>query len=226
MFEQIQLQMKSLDDKIGVILKDMECVKSENNKLKERVVAQEQKIELLEREVRRNNLVIKGLDENVGEELSVTKEKIVQTVKKLGIEINYQTDIDEIRRLGKPTTGKTRPVLLKLTTRGKKMEILKNTNRLKGTDIWIDEDYTREVQEERRQLLVPLKEARKKGHKAYLRHNKLLVNGDIYEIENGELRMTGRQATNRSIKRTVSERSPQGPGLEEQSGKTTKISKN
>lgn len=226
MFEQIQLQMKSVDDKIGVIMKDMEGVILENNNLKERVVVQEQKIEMLEREIRRKNLVVKGLNENIREEPSVTKEKIVEMVQKLGIEINPETDMDEVRRLGKPTMGKTRPVLLKLTTRGKKMEILKNTNRLKGTDIWVDEDYTREIQEKRRQLLVPLKEARKKGHRAYLRHDRLVIDEGIYEMENGKLRMTGNEGAQKGNKRTVSERSPQGPGLDEQSGKTTKMSKN
>jgi hypothetical protein len=52
--------------------------------------------------------------------------------------------------------GKKRPILIKLRTRPNKLEILKRDNYIKGIDIWITEDYTKKVQQERKQLIPGL----------------------------------------------------------------------
>lgn len=64
-----------------------------------------------------------------------------------------------------------RPILVKLTKEGRKAMVLRNTKLLKGSNIWIDEDYSK-----RRELLTYLKEAKTKGHEAYSRNNKLIIN--------------------------------------------------
>jgi hypothetical protein len=52
--------------------------------------------------------------------------------------------------------GKKRPILIKLRTKQNKLEILKRDNHIKGIDIWITEDYTKKVQQERKQLIPRL----------------------------------------------------------------------
>jgi oligoribonuclease NrnB/cAMP/cGMP phosphodiesterase (DHH superfamily) len=56
-----------------------------------------------------------------------------------------------------------------------KLEIRKRVEHLKGTDIWITEDYTKKMQQERKQLIAHLKQAKQKGYKAVLEHNKLIT---------------------------------------------------
>lgn len=227
MFGQIQGNMQAMDSKISLFVEQMEKLKLENKSMKEQIIGQERKIEALEREARRRNLVFKGIDEDEKEEPKVTKEKVIKTVERLGIKIEPEADIDETRRLGRPIIGKTRPILLKLTTGDKKIEILKNSKALKGTNIWIDEDYTKETQQERQQLITPLKEARRKGHRAYLRHNKLVVNDEVYEMKNSELiRIDDNKMQKDKNKRTVSERSPNGKSFEDQISKLSKTAKN
>ncbi|KAK9889453.1 hypothetical protein WA026_004721 [Henosepilachna vigintioctopunctata] len=78
--------------------------------------------------------------------------------------------IDE--ELGRYKVNRTRPVLVKLLKENKKIKIMKNAKQLKGTEISIDEDLQKNVQEERRALIPQLKEARNKGHKAIIKYNK------------------------------------------------------
>ena len=54
------------------------------------------------------------------------------------------------------------------------MDILRKANNLNDTNIGIDKDFTKEVQEERRRLVPFLREAKEKGPKAVLRYNKLI----------------------------------------------------
>lgn len=67
----------------------------------------------------------------------------------------------------------------------KKIVVLKQTKNLKESDVLIEEDYTKEIQEERRNLLPKLK-VRAKGLKAILKYNKLIVNDEIYETKSNE----------------------------------------
>lgn len=226
MFGQIQGNMQAMDSKMDLIMKQMDNLKLENKQLKEQVVSQELKIKTLEREVRRKNLIIKGVQEGEREEVAETMEKVIEIIESMGVKLEPTRDIDEARRLGHPAKEKKRPILLKLTTEIKKREILMKTNKLRGTSVWIDEDYTRETQEERKQLMAPLKEAREKGHRAYLRHNKLIIDKETYVIKNSELIKSDEKQNQNYKKRTVSERSPEGKGLDEQLAKVTRISKN
>ncbi|KAF5269716.1 hypothetical protein FQA39_LY08639 [Lamprigera yunnana] len=65
----------------------------------------------------------------------------------------------------------------------KKPEVLKAGKNLKGSDIWATEDYSKQVQEQRKQLITYIKEARTKGHKVILRSNKLIIDDKSYAIE-------------------------------------------
>ncbi|KAK4880782.1 hypothetical protein RN001_008928 [Aquatica leii] len=65
-------------------------------------------------------------------------------------------------------------------------KILNSAKNLKGSDIWIDEGYTKKVQEERKKLIPLLKEAREKGQTAYLIYDKLKIYnkaGTFYESQ-------------------------------------------
>jgi hypothetical protein len=83
-----------------------------------------------------------------------------------------------VRRIGTYETRKKRPILIKLRTRQCKLLILrKRTKNLKGTDIWITEDFTKKVQQERKQLILHFKQAKQDGHKALIKYDKLIISG-------------------------------------------------
>lgn len=183
-------------------------------------------MESLEKQIRRKNLIIKGIVDEEKEEELITKEKVEAVLSKMGIKIEIESETEEIRRIGKYIEGRARPVIIKLMKFNKKIEILKNSNNLKGTEIWIDEDYPKEVQEERRQLIPIMKTAREQGQKAQLRYNKLIINNELYKKDPGNTQETGageqQYTSSRSNKRKVQIRSPETNTLEEQLRKITK----
>lgn len=63
-----------------------------------------------------------------------------------------------------------------ITNGRKKLKIFKHSKTLKGIDIWIEKDCTRDIKQEQKLLVEHLKEARKKGCNAKIRYNKLIVN--------------------------------------------------
>ncbi|KAF2892714.1 hypothetical protein ILUMI_13458 [Ignelater luminosus] len=88
----------------------------------------------LERETRRRNLVIKGVANAERKREGETKDIILKIVGKTGVTIESNMQVDEARRLKRYKQDETRPILLKLTTRQKKTEILEHVKELKGAE--------------------------------------------------------------------------------------------
>lgn len=128
-------------------------------------------------------------------------------------------------RIGKYSEGGKRPILVKLTKENVRMGILKKTRNLKGTSIGIDEDYPKNIQEERKSLIPHMKEARNRGYRAFLRYNKLIVDNKVYRMEDLErkegVKCNDDEVENTGQKRTAQERSPEG-STEQQICKITK----
>ena len=77
-------------------------------------------------------------------------------------------------RLGKMNKeDKPRPILIFLVSAWKKSEIMKNKKKLKG--LYVNDDYSKETMEKRKELQPRLEEERKKGNIAYLKHDKLII---------------------------------------------------
>lgn len=225
MFQHIDGNMKQMDGKLDALVQEIKDIKEDNVKLKEQVAKQEERLEKLEREIRRKNIVVKGITDNENESEAETAEKIYTVLHKIGPNIDMKVDIDEIRRIGNYKKEGKRPILVKLTKDSMRSTIL-NTKNLKGTEIWIDEDYPKNIQEERKLLIPQMKEARQRGYKAYIRYNKLIVNNEVA----GGIKQYTRQGSGKneeekestSHKRTANERSPEGDALEEQIRKITR----
>ncbi|VEN42895.1 unnamed protein product, partial [Callosobruchus maculatus] len=179
--KQIKESIKQMNEKLDSVVLEIKRMAEENKELKDRVKGQEERIERLEREIRKKNIVMKGVADETTENYEETSGKIVTILQKMGVSINAKEDIEEVRRLGRYNSERDRPILVKFMKEPTKFTILKNTRNLKGTNVWIDEDYPKEVREDRRKLIPELKEARNRGYRATLRYNKLVINGDIYK---------------------------------------------
>ena len=55
------------------------------------------------------------------------------------------------------------------------MKILRRKNKLKGTKIYINKDFPKEVLDQRRELVKYMKAAKERGQNANLAYNKLKV---------------------------------------------------
>lgn len=156
--------MEALDEKMKILM-------DENSNLKEKVTKLEQKITFLENEKRKKNLVFFGIEEN-----GKTDFELVDFVRDLLVESGTHIDgqeISGIHRIG-ARSEKNRPVIISLTTTWKKQIILRNKRNL-PPNVYVKEDFPKDILEIRKQLQPKLVAERKNGNIAYIKYNKLIV---------------------------------------------------
>ncbi|CAH2101713.1 unnamed protein product [Euphydryas editha] len=88
-------------------------------------------------------------------------------------------------RLGKKDGKKTRPILITLTLAWRKKELLRNSKKL-PENIYITEDYPKDVINIRKELKMKQQAERKKGKIAYIRYDKLIVKDNNTKIPTKE----------------------------------------
>jgi hypothetical protein len=71
---------------------------------------------------------------------------------------------------------------VRFTSFFKKLEVWKNKKHLAGTKFRVDDDLSTEDRKARRELIPYLKDAKKWGHRAFLRKQALIVNGRSYGL--------------------------------------------
>lgn len=127
-----------------------------------------------------NNLLVFGLPEDSGETESELTEAVVHKLfgAKLGIKVK---SVDRIHRLGKRKPNSSRPVIMNFYDHREKEHVLKNCGKLKGTTISVSNDYAKETVYARKMLWQSCETERAKGAKVKLIHDKLKVNGALYQ---------------------------------------------
>lgn len=159
---------KNIDEKFGKLQQEVDILQSKQQE-------QERKIDNLERELKKRNLIIFGIAE---EEKSYHElEKIVLELLSGTLDVEcLRSEIQQVKRIGLKKTGNTpRPILLTTTTMGKKIEICQNKHKLQNTGSYIKEDYSKKVLEIRKSLQEELKREIGNGNRAYLKYDKLIV---------------------------------------------------
>lgn len=131
----------------------------------------------LESQSKKNNIIIDGVPEESSESSQVTEAKVKQLlVNKLDLDPK-SIEVEYAYRKGKfeEQANRPRPVFMRLLCLKDKEEILRRGKKLKGTKIFINEDFTDNVRQKQMELRPKLKEARDKGQIAYLRHDQLII---------------------------------------------------
>uniref|UniRef100_A0A8D8SKC9 Endonuclease-reverse transcriptase n=1 Tax=Cacopsylla melanoneura TaxID=428564 RepID=A0A8D8SKC9_9HEMI len=130
-----------------------------------------------EKEKRKRNVIIFGIEQEQGENYATLEEKLRNMIReKMDITI-LSTEVDSVKRFGRAQNNQ-RPIIMALTTWKRKMELISNGRKLKGTGISIREDFPQEVQITRKSLYEEMMEHRRNGRKAYIRYDKLIVEGN------------------------------------------------
>ena len=186
-------------------------VQSENIKLL-------QTIDILESKSRKNNVIIFGVDEQEnGESPVTTVENICQT---LDVDINQGT-ISDAYRVGR-NKGK-RPIVCTVSSFRKKTEIMQK-NKSNG-QFAILHDLTKKERREKKELKKHLDDARSRGHRAYIRHGNLIINGLTFtreellgnaavplpEDKKGELRSSQRENHGENTATLLPPKNPESP---------------
>ena len=161
-------------DSLKVEIKD---AKKSSNVDDESAVAK--KVDYLENQSRRNNIVIDGIEgDNSKETWAETEGKVRDLLtKNLKLEAK-DIEIERAHRNGvmKKDNPRPRQVVVRLLRYKDKQLILNRArSHLKNTPIYINEDFSEAVRKRRAELLPELKAARSRGEYAVLSYDKLVI---------------------------------------------------
>ncbi|XP_063376015.1 uncharacterized protein LOC134663551 [Cydia fagiglandana] len=170
---EMELQTETIYHRLRDSLNDeITDVRKKQEESDEKIKHLENKISLVENRERQRNIIFHGvIAENWEKE-----EKVIEIVNEvMGITLE-RNEIQFSRRLGKSNKS---PILINLSSQWKRNKILKNKRTLKqkNTEVYVTEDFPKEVLEERKKLREQLDEEKKKGNVAYIRYDKLIVKG-------------------------------------------------
>ena len=129
----------------------------------------------LEDRSRRDNLRIDGIAEVENETLKQTEE-ILHNLFKEKLELE-NISVERAHRVGNKGKNNKRTIVLILASFKDKLNIISEARKLKGTNISINEDYSKETLEIRKEKWKEVKELRKNGMYAILVYDKVVIKG-------------------------------------------------
>lgn len=147
-----------------------EMIKAENKKIIEDLNDLKRSIERLDKEKRKNNIIISGLTIDTEDPIALKEGMTNMLETHLGI----KTDIKRTQKIGSETC------LIELGSEEEKVNILRNKNKLKNVKpekIWISEDLTKREHQKVKALREIGREMREKGKKVKMGYNKVTVDG-------------------------------------------------
>ena len=173
-----QIEAK-LEDRINRLEK---VTNDRYNWMMRQVESLEQKLIYMECQNRRNNIIIDGIPEEVGESWERTEEKALEFVRsKLGVE--KVMPVERAHRIGRPRLGHHRKIIMKMCFYKDREMILKNRGLLKGTHQFVNEDFAPEISGRRQALWRTFRHLRDEaGTTLKLNYDRINVNGVFYSV--------------------------------------------
>ena len=191
--DKVAAEMRQLRDTVSQLMgritsveNELRCVVKDVSGVNNQVRYLEDKLDDLENRSRRQNIVLHGVEEDANETWDQTEEKVLSVIRdKLKIELVTE-QLERSHRIGTKRPGRVRPIVCKFLSDKTKQLVLKNSNKLRGTRIYIEQDYSERVRDERRRLKDHMLEARSKGSFAILRFKYLYVDDKRFTIDDLE----------------------------------------
>ncbi|XP_077501328.1 uncharacterized protein LOC144112345 [Amblyomma americanum] len=135
------LNMRKKEEKLEALVHDLGVT----------IRSQQQKIVEMEDRGRRNNLLVFGISETDSETSVELKKKVLDDVfhERLGVRVNT---VERIHRLGKRGVDKVRPVIVRFFDYNEKMNLFRNSKKLKGSNTSLSHDYSQATLHKRKKL--------------------------------------------------------------------------
>lgn len=197
-------------------------VESKMLELEEKINDQQKTIELIEKQVKKKNVIFFGIKESEQnhEDLITVIMDITQNVMGISWQKN---EIEDIRRIGKKS-DKIRPIVLTLTTVRRKFEILKRNKTLERLSSYVKEDYPLSVVQRRKDLQDELKKERELGKKVALRYDKIITLNDNHQKPKYKSNTDGKRQQKRNLSESPNDTGNNG-GTSNEEGKINQIPK-
>ena len=138
------------------------------------------RLDSLEDHSRRNNLRIDGVPEPTRETWEKTAFEIKKIASKIGLE--QEIKIDRAHRIGSFSAGeRPRTIIARFHNYADRDYFLRNSHKLKGTRIYINEDLS-QASLKRKEQLPLLQKARSEGKTAYFSHTRLIIKEKVLSL--------------------------------------------
>ena len=176
---QLQRDVTTNTSKISDLQKELTCERKERLKLEERVIH-------LEAQSRRDNLLFDGVPEPEGETPTDCLNTVFHILQhNMSIPDARQMKIVRCHRNGPKIPGSTRPrqIIFKMFWFGDREKIWQSRRKLKGSKIWVSEDFPKEIVQRRYKLQPILREAKQLKKSAFISVDKLIVEGRTYTVD-------------------------------------------
>ena len=142
------------------------------------------RLDSLEGQSRRSNIILHGVQESPQENWEQTEANFQKVIREK-LEIPDDIRVERCHRLGRKRQNGPRPIIAKLSFFKDKPRIFKQAHKLKGSRVSISEDFTKSVRDVRKKLLPHLKKAKENNRSASLSFDKLRI-GDKWFIVNSD----------------------------------------
>lgn len=140
-------------------------------------------VEVQDSQRRKKNLILYRYPEKDNETPLTLLTDFIELIKeKLDITLQ-KIEVDYITRLGRRRTDGLRPVLIRFNSTWRKYELLSVNKKMAEFDLNFADDLPLKIRRIRKELIPYLIEARENNTRAYLRRDKLLMNGRLYSVE-------------------------------------------
>uniref|UniRef100_A0A8D8SLS5 Endonuclease-reverse transcriptase n=1 Tax=Cacopsylla melanoneura TaxID=428564 RepID=A0A8D8SLS5_9HEMI len=127
-FRNTNAKIDTMEKKLDPLMKRMDIVE------KKMETYTKQMDTYYEKEKRKRNVIIFGIEQEQGENYATLEEKLRNMIReKMDITI-LSTEVDSVKRFGRAQNNQ-RPIIMALTTWKRKMELISNGRKLKGTGI-------------------------------------------------------------------------------------------
>jgi hypothetical protein len=179
--------IKSCNENLeSTIIPRLTAAEAEIHNLKHEVCHLKKKQTELENYMKRDNLIFGGINEKTPDKCEEQVRYIISTKMNIDAsEIKFQ----RVHRIGKKVAGKSRPIIARFLWFPDRQSVWKARRELNGTNFWISEDFTKDVQESRKTLRPILQAAIVQASddnpvSAYLVLDRLYINDKMYTVDN------------------------------------------
>lgn len=167
--------------------KEIDELKKEVKDLKDQKSSMKQQLLEIQMEQMKENLMIYGIEEELNPKTEKCEDKVKAFVENRLEIVLDDSDINKAYRIGKRDNTpqndgprKNRPFVVKLKNQRVKEMIKKAAPKLKGTRYGIGDQFPKEVADARKKLFPVLRRAKGQGKQAYIKYDKLYIDGRIY----------------------------------------------
>ena len=172
--EDIKCKLKTSENENKRLSSELDMVRRENTTLQAQLKEREERLDYLDDQGRRNNLRISGVPEQNNENWEQCQHRVTKLLQE---HLNISPSFERVHRVGKYSPQQTRPrdIVAKFPSFPQREAVFRDRRKLKGTNIYLNEDLCPGSTAARREQLPRYHEARRQGKFVYFNYRTLVV---------------------------------------------------